>query len=81
MYYYYLRTFHSGACRLWNALVPKLKTLSHTNFKNYLLKLYCSMISFHDHFKICKTFSFISNRLLNIVLIVVLVILVGRLYR
>ena len=51
-----LRTFHSSACRLWNALDPEPKTLSHTNFKNYLFKLYRSMISFLDHFKICKTF-------------------------
>ena len=51
-----LRTFHSSACRLWNALDPELKTLSHNNFKNYLFKLYRSMISFLDHFKICKTF-------------------------
>ena len=51
-----LRTFHSSACRLWNALDPELKTLSHTNFKNYLFKLYRSLISSLDHFKICKTF-------------------------
>ena len=51
-----LRTFHSSACRLWNALDPEPKTLSHTNFKNYLFKLYRSRISFLDHFKICKTF-------------------------
>ena len=53
-----LRTFHSSACRLWNALDPEPKTLSHTNFKNYLFKLYRSMISFLDLFKICKTFKF-----------------------
>ena len=51
-----LRTFHSSACRLWNALDPEPKTLSHTNFKNYLFKLYRSRISFLDHLKICKTF-------------------------
>ena len=51
-----LRTFHSSACRLWNALDPEPKTLSHTNFKNYLFKLYRSLISSLDHFKICKTF-------------------------
>ena len=49
-------TFHSSACRLWNALDPEPKTLSHTNFKNYLFKLYRSLISSLDHFKICKTF-------------------------
>ena len=51
-----LRTFHSSACRLWNALDPEPKTLSHTNFKNYLVKFYRSMTSFLDHFKIRKTF-------------------------
>ena len=51
-----LRTFHSSACRLWNALDPEPKTLSHTNFKKYLFKLYRSMIYFLDHLKICKTF-------------------------
>ena len=51
-----LRTFHSSACRLWNALDPVPKTLSHTNFKKYLFKLYRSMIYFLDHLKICKTF-------------------------
>ena len=51
-----LRTFHSSACRLWNALDPEPKTLSHSNFKNYLFKLYCSRISFLDQFKVCKTF-------------------------
>ena len=53
-----LRTFHSSACRLWNALDPEPKTLSHTNFKNYLVKFYRSMTSFLDHFKIRKTFQF-----------------------
>ena len=51
-----LRTFHSSACRLWNTLDAKLGSLSHTNFKNYLFKLYRDRNSFIDHFKICKTF-------------------------
>ena len=53
---YGLRTIHSSACRLWNTLDAKLGLLSHTNFKNYLFKLYRSRNSFIDHFKICKTF-------------------------
>jgi len=51
-----LRTFHSSTCRLWNTLDAKLRLFSHTNFKNYLFKLYRSRNSFIDHFKICKTF-------------------------
>ena len=51
-----LRTFHSSACCLWNTLDAKLGLLSHTNFKNYLFKLYRSRNSFIDHLKICKTF-------------------------
>ena len=51
-----LRTFHSSACRLWNTLDAKLGLLSHTNFKNYFVKLYRSRNSFIDHFKICNTF-------------------------
>ena len=53
-----LRTFHSSACLLWNTLDAKLRSLSHTNFKNYFFKLYRSRNSFFNHFKICKTFSF-----------------------
>ena len=36
----------------------KFGSLSHTNFKNYFFKLYCSRNSFTDHFKISKTFQF-----------------------
>ena len=76
-----LRTFPSSACRLWNALDPEPKTLSHTNFKNYLFKLYRSLISSLIILRFVKPFSFISSQLINIVLIVVYyVILVGRLY-
>ena len=48
--------FHSSACRLSNTLDAKLRLFSHTNFKNYLFKLYRSRNSFIDHFKIWKTF-------------------------
>ena len=51
-----LKTFHSSACRLWNTLDAKLGSLSYSDFKNYLFKLYRSRNSFIDHFKICKTF-------------------------
>ena len=44
-----LRTFHSSTCRLWDTLDAKFGLLSHTNFKNYLFKLYRSRNSFIGH--------------------------------
>ena len=52
-----LRTFHSSACRLWNALDPhQRKTISHAGFRKYLYNLYLSKNSSLDNFLITKAY-------------------------
>lgn len=50
------RMFYLSVCCLWNVFDFELKIFFYINFKNYLVKFYCSMIFFFDYFKICKIF-------------------------